>query len=142
MKNAIEMAREGVRPIPLRLENVEEGLSVSQLGWDNPEYIYTDSTRRQNYWRLVPAWRRFRVDYVSTTHRYFFKSQYEYLASQVSKMVKHFIFTVIIKPMDHYPTNMQLLHDCACQDKNLQSVQQERVLGSSKTIRFLNFFFF
>ena len=90
------MTLEGVVPIQFRLEDVDEGLTVNQLGWDDPDDILTDFSRKQNHWRWDTAWRRFYVVYHRPTCSYLFKSDPAYDMTLVSKIIKR------ISPYNYY----------------------------------------
>ena len=78
METAIDAVKDGASMIPLSLEDVENNLSVTQLGWVE---IDPDSNRLQDYWCWDLLRRRFRV--ALANKNYLFKSRSVHFADLV-----------------------------------------------------------
>ena len=92
------MAEEGVSAIPLKLEDVNEGLPVTLLGWHDSSNAIKDETRFQNHWRWEVAMRNFHITDVDKSYPFVFMSDFNYPPSEVSNAIKNiFSYNYIIQ---------------------------------------------
>ena len=83
-------------PIIVNLEDVEEGLLVKHLGWDDPDYIISCQNRMENHWRWEVAFREFYIQRDDTRYFFSFTSNPLYNATLVSKIIKDIFSAVFI----------------------------------------------